>query len=140
VKAKKHYSSHLKYWVMHPVATIVNIIRFYIFMSNLHINILKQRIRWYTVTAFEFFVLQNHLKMATNRDRNMQCKKCTIKRAPTFVAYGGIYIFFPCFIEFRPNYITQKLLMQTCSTKCQQTQLHDLSYVYSVCLIETSFM
>jgi hypothetical protein len=25
--------------------TIVNIIKFYIFMSNLHINILKQRIR-----------------------------------------------------------------------------------------------
>jgi hypothetical protein len=25
----------------------------------------------YTVTAFEFFVLQNHLKMATNRGRNM---------------------------------------------------------------------
>jgi hypothetical protein len=40
-------------------------------MSNLHINILKQRIRWQTVTAFEFFVLQNHLKMATNRGRNM---------------------------------------------------------------------
>jgi hypothetical protein len=40
-------------------------------MSKLHINILKQRIRWHTVTTFEFFVLQDHLKMATNRGRNM---------------------------------------------------------------------
>jgi hypothetical protein len=40
-------------------------------MSNLHINILMQRTHWHTVTAFEFFVLQNHLKMATNRGQNM---------------------------------------------------------------------
>jgi hypothetical protein len=40
-------------------------------MSKLHINILKQQIRWHAVTALEFFVLQNHLKMATNRGRNM---------------------------------------------------------------------
>jgi hypothetical protein len=33
-----------------------------------------------------------HLKMAISRGRNMQCKKCTIKRAPTSVAYGGFYI------------------------------------------------
>jgi hypothetical protein len=40
-------------------------------MSNLQIKILKQWIRWHTVTAFEFFVLQNYLKMATKRGRNM---------------------------------------------------------------------
>jgi NADH:ubiquinone oxidoreductase subunit H len=37
------------------------------------------------------FCITNHLKMATNRGRNMYCKTCTIKRAPTFVAYGGFY-------------------------------------------------
>jgi hypothetical protein len=40
-------------------------------MSDLNINILTQLIFWHTVAAFEFFVLQNHLKMATNRGRNM---------------------------------------------------------------------
>jgi hypothetical protein len=39
------------------------------------------------------FFITNHLKMATNRGRNISCKKCTIKRAPTFVAYGGFYIY-----------------------------------------------
>jgi hypothetical protein len=33
--------------------------------------ILMQQIRWHTVTAFEFFCITNHLKMATNRGRNM---------------------------------------------------------------------
>jgi hypothetical protein len=74
-----HKINNLNYWVMHPVArvsiniyrnlrtqqmsvlvllctsyttTIENIIKFYIFMSNLHINILKQQIRWHAVTAF----------------------------------------------------------------------------------------
>jgi hypothetical protein len=31
--------------------------------------------------------------MATNRGWNMKCKKCSIKLAPTFVAYGCFYIY-----------------------------------------------
>jgi hypothetical protein len=62
-------------------------------MSNLHINIMTQRMRSHTPTALEYFVLQNHPQMATNKGRNMQGKKCTIKRAPTFVVYGGFYVY-----------------------------------------------
>jgi hypothetical protein len=46
--------------------------------------------------AFTVYIYGNCLRnflIATNRGRNTYCKKCTIKRAPTFVAYRGFYIY-----------------------------------------------
>jgi hypothetical protein len=91
---------HLNHWVMHPVARVKPIYvetsvrnkclcSFYCALLTLHFsapigghlhvvcNTKNSKVvsvtdpLTYTVSAFEFFCITNHLKMATNRGRNM---------------------------------------------------------------------
>jgi hypothetical protein len=92
---------YLNHWVMHPVVRVT--INQYIYIYRNHrtqqMSVLVLLCTSYaTCNCLRIFCITNHLKMATNRGRNMSFKKGTIKRSPTFVAYRGFYIYI--YIDF----------------------------------------